>query len=341
LPPAGSPPRRYNRIVPKILVTGGAGYIGSLTTYQLLQRGFEVVVVDDLSRGHRHNVPPDLLRVVHLQETAALAPLLIGVDAVVHFAAFIAVGESAREPELYFSNNVGGTISLLAAMARAGVKRLVFSSTAAVYGNPETIPIPEDAPLAPVSPYGESKLIVERMLKQLDEFRGLRSVALRYFNACGAMPEAGFGEQHDPETHLIPLLFRAIDTGEPIKIFGNDYPTPDGTCVRDYIHVSDLAEAHLAALDYLMNGGKSDVFNAGAGRGQTVMEVMRAVEEVTGRKVPYVIAPRREGDAAELVADSGKLRRVLGWKPVRSELGRIVKDAWEFFQSARAGASRP
>ncbi len=336
-----APARRYNRIVPKILVTGGAGYIGSLTTYQLLQRGFEVLVVDDLSRGHRQNVPPHLLRVVHLQETAALAPLLAGVDAVVHFAAFIAVGESAREPELYFSNNVGGTLSLLAAMARAGVKRLVFSSTAAVYGNPETIPIPEDAPLAPVSPYGESKLIVERMLRQLDEFRGLRSVALRYFNACGALPEAGLGEQHEPETHLIPLLLRAVDSGEPVKIFGEDYPTPDGTCIRDYIHVTDLAQAHLAALDYLLEGGASGVFNAGTGRGQSVMEVMRAVEEVTGRKVPYVIAPRRPGDAAELVADSAKLRRTLGWKPVRSDLHRIVQDAWEFYQSARAGASRP
>ena len=331
----------YNRNVPKILVTGGAGYIGSLTSRQLLQRGFEVVVVDDLSRGHRHNVAPELLRVVRLQETAALAPLLEGVDAVVHFAAFIAVGESAREPELYFSNNVGGTLSLLAAMARAGVRRLVFSSTAAVYGNPEKVPIPEDSPFAPVSPYGESKVIVERMLRQLDEFRGLRSVALRYFNACGAMPEAGLGEEHEPETHLIPLLLRAIETGEPIKIFGNDYPTPDGTCIRDYIHVTDLAEAHVAALGYLMNGGGSDAFNVGTGRGHTVMEVMRAVEEVAGQKVPYVIAPRREGDTAELVADSAKLRRTLGWRPLRSELGQIVKDAWEFFQSVRSGAARP
>src|SRR5215469_9082701 len=254
--------------MPKILVTGGAGYIGSITAHQLCNRGFDVLVVDDLSRGHRQNVPPDLLRVVHLQETAALAPLLEGVDAVVLFAAFIAVGESAREPELYFSNNVGGSLSLLAAMARAGVRRLVFSSTAAVYGNPNTIPIPEDAPLAPVSPYGESKVIVERMLGQLDEFRGLRSVALRYFNACGSLPEAGLGEQHEPETHLIPLLLRAIDTGEPIKIFGNDYPTADGTCIRDYVHVTDLAEAHVAALGYLMKGGKTEAFNVGTGSGQ-------------------------------------------------------------------------
>jgi UDP-glucose 4-epimerase len=322
--------------MPKILVTGGAGYIGSVTSYLLRQRGFEVLVADDLSRGHRHNVPPELLRVVHLQETSALAPLLEGVDAVVHFAAFIAVGESAREPELYFSNNVGGTLSLLAAMARAGVRRLVFSSTAAVYGNPQKNPIPEDAPFAPVSPYGESKVIVERMLRQLDEFRGLRSVSLRYFNACGALPEAGLGEQHEPETHLIPLLLRAIDSGQPMQIFGDDYPTPDGTCIRDYIHVADLAEAHAAALDHLLRGGGSDAFNVGTGRGHTVREVLRTVEQATGRKVPYAIAPRRAGDPAELVADSAKLRAALGWKPLRSDLRQIVGDAWAFFSKSRS-----
>jgi len=322
--------------MPKILVTGGAGYIGSVTSYLLRQRGFDVLVADDLSRGHRHNVPPELLRVVHLQETSALAPLLEGVDAVVHFAAFIAVGESAREPELYFSNNVGGTLSLLAAMARAGVRRLVFSSTAAVYGNPQKNPIPEDAPFAPVSPYGESKVIVERMLRQLDEFRGLRSVSLRYFNACGALPEAGLGEQHEPETHLIPLLLRALDSGQPMQIFGDDYPTPDGTCIRDYIHVADLAEAHAAALDHLLRGGASDAFNVGTGRGHTVREVLRAVEQATGRKVPYAIAPRRAGDPAELVADSAKLRAALGWKPQRSDLRQIVGDAWAFFSKSRS-----
>jgi len=319
----------------KILVTGGAGYIGSITARHLLNRGHDVIIADDLSRGHRRSVPAERLHVVHLQNTADLAALLTGVDAVVHFAAYIAVGESAREPELYFSNNVGGTLSLFAAMANAGVRRLVFSSTAAVYGNPEKVPIPEDAPFGPVSPYGESKATVERILKQLDEFRGLRSVALRYFNACGAEPEAGLGEEHDPETHLIPLLLRAIERGEPIQIFGNDYPTPDGTCIRDYIHVSDLAEAHLAALDYLMDGGASDAFNVGTGNGHTVMEVMRAVEQVTGRRVPYQIAPRREGDTAELVADSAKLRRTLGWQPARSDLAEIVRDAWEFFRSRR------
>jgi len=317
--------------MPKILVTGGAGYIGSITTHHLLARGYEVVVVDDLSRGHRDSVPKEVLRVVRLQDKEALLPCLEGVDAVVHFAAYIAVGESTAKPELYFSNNVGGTLSLLDAMVKANVRKLVFSSTAAVYGNPESVPIPENARFAPVSPYGETKAVVERILGQLDRFGGLRSVALRYFNACGAEPAAGLGELHDPETHLIPLLFRALRSGRPINIFGNDYPTPDGTCVRDYVHVSDLAEAHVSALEHLMKGGKSDAFNAGTGQGQTVMEVLRAVEEVSGQTVPYRMAPRRDGDAAELVADAGKLRRVLGWQPKRSALRDIVQDAWDFF----------
>jgi UDP-glucose 4-epimerase len=318
--------------MPKILVTGGAGYIGSITTLHLLRRGFEVAVIDDLSRGHRGNVPPECLNVLRLQDTGEVTKLLAGVDAVVHFAAYIAVGESTREPELYFSNNVGGTVSLLEAMARAGVRRLVFSSTAAVYGNPEHVPIPEDAPFAPVSPYGQSKAMVEKILGELDRYRELRSMALRYFNACGAEPEAKLGEAHYPETHLIPLLLRAAATGEPIQIFGDDYATPDGTCIRDYIHVSDLAAAHVSALDHLMAGGGSNAFNVGTGLGNTVMEVLRAVEEATQKRVPYRIAPRREGDPAALVADAAKLRRVLGWEPTRSGLRDIVRDAWAYYQ---------
>ena len=317
--------------MPKILVTGGAGYIGSITAHHLLKRGFEVLVVDDLSRGHRHAVPQNLLHVVRLQDTGALTKLLEGVDAVVHFAAYIAVGESTREPALYFANNVGGSLSLFEAMARANVKRIVFSSTAAVYGEPAQSPIPEDSPFAPVSPYGESKAMVERVLTDLDRYRGLRSVVLRYFNACGAEPEANLGERHEPETHLIPLLFRAAMTGEPVQIFGTDYPTPDGTCVRDYIHVADLASAHLAALDHLMSGGALSQFNVGTGRGNTVLEVLHAVEEISGRKVPYKIAPRRDGDSPSLVANSQKLQSALGWKPVRSDLKQIVRDAWDFF----------
>ena len=318
--------------MPKILVTGGAGYIGSITTLHLLRRGFEVTVLDDLSRGHRENVPPECLHVLRLQDTGGVTKLLAGVDAVVHFAGYIAVGESAHEPELYFSNNVGGTLSLLEAMARAGVRRLVFSSTAAVYGNPEHVPIPEDARLAPVSPYGQSKAIVERILGELDRYRGLRSVALRYFNACGAEPDEKLGEAHHPETHLIPLLLRAAATGEPIQIFGDDYATPDGTCIRDYIHVSDLAAAHVIALDHLMAGGGSSAFNAGTGQGYTVMEVLRAVEQVTQKRVPYTIAPRREGDPAALVADAAKLRRLLGWEPKCSGLRDIVRDAWVYYR---------
>jgi UDP-glucose-4-epimerase GalE len=315
----------------KILVTGGAGYIGSITAWHLLKRGFDVLIADDLSRGHRHAVPPELLHVVRLQDTERLAKLLEGVDAVVHFAAYIAVGESTREPELYFANNVGGSLSLFEAMARANVKRIVFSSTAAVYGEPPQSPILEDSPFAPVSPYGQLKAMVERVLLELDHYRGLRSVVLRYFNACGAEPEAKLGELHEPETHLIPLLFRAVVTGEPIKIFGDDYPTLDGTCVRDYIHVGDLASAHLAALDHLMAGGATSQFNVGTGTGNTVLEVLRAVEAVSGRKVPYQIAPRREGDSPSLVANSQKLRASLGWKPIRSSLHEIVRDAWDFF----------
>jgi UDP-glucose 4-epimerase len=319
--------------MPKILVTGGAGYIGSITTHHLLRRGYDVVVVDDLSRGHRNNVPPERLRVLRLQNTAALVPLLEGVDAVVHFAAVIAVGESTREPELYFSNNIGGSLSLFDAMAKAGVRRLVFSSTAAVYGNPQSVPIPEDSPFAPVSPYGESKATVERILRELDQHRGLRYIALRYFNACGAEPSANLGEQHEPETHLIPLLFRAAVTGQPIQIFGDDYPTPDGTCLRDYIHVGDLAEAHLASLEHLLGTEpRSNAFNVGTGIGLSVLEVLRTVERVTGRAVPYTVAPRRDGDAAELVADSSKLQRTLGWKPQRSGLDELVRDSWTFFQ---------
>ncbi len=324
--------------MPKILVTGGAGYIGSITAYHLLKRGFEVLVADDLSRGHRHSVPPELLHVIRLQDTDGLTKLLQGVDAVVHFAAFIAVGESTREPELYFANNTGGSLSLFEAMARANVKRLVFSSTAAVYGETGEATIAETIPFAPVSPYGQSKALVERVLLDLDQFRGLRSVVLRYFNACGAEPEANLGEQHYPETHLIPLLFQAAVTQKPILIFGDDYPTPDGTCVRDYIHIGDLASAHIAALNHLLAGGASAQFNVGTGQGNTVMEVLRAVEQVSGRKVPYQVAPRRDGDSPSLVANSTKLQQTLNWKPTRSDLTQIVKDAWNFFQSTQPHA---
>jgi UDP-glucose-4-epimerase GalE len=316
----------------KILVTGGAGYIGSHTVHRLIERGYDPIVVDNLSKGHRHNVDARRLHVMDIEDTEALVQLIRseGVTSVVHFAAFIAVGESAREPELYFSNNVGGSLSLLTAMQRAGVRHQVFSSTAAVYGTPECSPLTEDLPFAPVSPYGESKVMVEKILKWLDQCRGLRSVALRYFNACGADPGAGLGEEHDPETHLIPLLLRAVRTGEPITLFGDDYDTPDGTCIRDYVHVGDLAEAHVLALDALLAGAASAAYNVGTGTGHSVLEVLRATEEVTGRKVPYVMGPRREGDPPALVADSNRLTRSLGWKPRFTDLREIVATAWEF-----------
>jgi UDP-glucose-4-epimerase GalE len=313
-------------------VTGGAGYIGSHTVRLLLARGYDVAVVDDLSKGHRHNVPPERLYELNIRNRGALAELMrqMRFDAVVHFAAFIAVGESMREPARYFGNNVGGSMELLAAMTEAGVRRMVFSSTAAVYGTPHASPIREDFPIQPMSPYGESKVMVERLLRWFDEIHGLTSVCLRYFNASGADPEGQLGEEHDPETHLIPLVFRAIATGQPITVFGDDYGTPDGTCIRDYIHVNDLAQAHILALERLLDGGPSDHFNVGTGTGHTVLEVIRAAEEVTGRKVPFVVGPRRAGDPPALVAASDRLRDTLGWTPQYADLKTIVEHAWSF-----------
>jgi UDP-glucose 4-epimerase len=327
--------------MPKIVVTGGAGYIGSNTAHLLVRQGFDVVVVDNLSRGHAHNVADIPFRQLSLSDTPALTDLLVKekADAVIHFAAYIAVGESTQNPELYFSNNVGGTISLLAAMAQAKLKRLVFSSTAAVYGMPKLVPIPEESPFAPVNPYGETKVMVETILGWLDRHSGLRSIALRYFNACGSDPESNLGEEHDPETHLIPLLFKAIVTGNPITIFGDDYDTPDGTCIRDYIHVMDLAAAHVLALENLIAGGGSDAFNAGMGAGHSVLEVVRAVEQVTGRKVPYTIGPRRDGDPPALVANPEKLKRTLGWEPKFPSLTDIVATAWQFEKKRSSGDS--
>ena len=315
-----------------ILVTGGAGYIGSHTVQLLLQQGHQVAVVDNLSKGHRHNVPSKLLYKLDISDTKALAELMrqTRCQAVIHFAAFIAVGESMREPERYFGNNTAGSLSLLTAMVETGVKHIVFSSTAAVYGEPPSSPIVESFPIRPVSPYGESKVMVETFLRWFDQIHGLTSICLRYFNACGADPAGQLGEEHEPETHLIPLIFRAVMTGEPITIFGDDYPTPDGTCIRDYIHVSDLAQAHILAVDYLTKGGASDQCNVGTSSGHSVWEMIRAVEEVTGKKVPYVMGARREGDPPALVADSGKLRSKLGWEPRYSDLKTIIQHGWNF-----------
>ena len=322
----------HSKGVAKILVTGGAGYIGSHTRYFLEKSGHTTVVLDSLERGDARAVPAGMLRQVDLRNAPAVQKLLHDekFDAVIHFAAYMSVGESTERPELYFINNVTGSVNLFEAMLETGVKRLVFSSTAAAYGIPTKVPITEDLPFAPINPYGESKVMVEKILGWLDRFREFRSVRLRYFNACGAEPASGLGERHDPETHLIPLVLRAVQTGNPVKVFGDDYPTPDGTCIRDYIHVSDLAEAHIVAVEYLLKGGASDVFNVGTGSGCSVKEVLSAVERVTGKKAPHTIGPRREGDPPSLVADSTKLQKTLGWKPKRAELDGIVRDAWEF-----------
>lgn len=316
----------------KILVTGGAGYIGSHTTYFLQKSGHSVVVVDNLSYGHERVVPSGLLRVIDLRDTEKLVALMRQehFDAVIHFAAFISVGESTQAPEKYFTNNTAGSLSLFEAMLQSDLKRVVFSSTAAAYGIPERDPITEDLPFAPINPYGESKVMTEKILEWLDRYREFRSIRLRYFNACGAEPEAGLGELHDPETHLIPLILQAVRTGKPVTLFGDDYPTPDGTCIRDYIHVSDLAEAHVLAVEHLINGGASNVFNVGTGHGHSVKEVLESVERVTGKKVPHTVGPRREGDPPRLVANSQKLQTTLGWKPTRTDLDRIVDDAWTF-----------
>ena len=318
---------------PRILVTGGAGYIGSNTTLQLLDAGYDVVVVDNLARGHREAVDPARLRVLDLLDTQGLVAVMNEkpCQAVIHFAAFIAVGESMKVPEIYFHNNVAGSLSLLTAMLRAGIKNIVFSSTAAVYGMPARVPISETEPSAPVNAYGESKVMVETLLHWFDRIHHLRSVCLRYFNASGADPLGRAGEDHEPETHLIPLLFQAIKTGSPITLFGNDYPTPDGTCIRDYIHVTDLARAHIAAVEWLVKGGESKKYNVGTGQGYSVNEVLQAVEEVTGKKVPFEFGPRREGDPPQLVADSARLQNELNWKPVHSDLKEIVKTAWAWW----------
>ena len=314
----------------RVLVTGGAGYIGSVITSRLLAQGHEATVYDDLSRGHRAAVPAGADLVCgDVRDEAALGVALQQhrCDAIVHMAALAEVAESVAQPELYRDVNFHGTESLLAAALACGVGRLVFSSTAAVYGAPASVPIDEEADLKPINPYGQSKLAAEIALRAAVP-QGLGVTVLRYFNACGA--DGACGEDHEPETHLIPLVLRAVKTGQPITVFGDDYATPDGTCIRDYIHVYDLAQAHILALDYLLNGGPTDQFNVGTGAGSSVLEIIRAVEEVTGKKVPYVVGPRREGDPSALVASSQKLRDRLGWSPQYADLRTIVAHAWKF-----------
>jgi UDP-glucose-4-epimerase GalE len=313
-----------------ILVTGGAGYVGSHACKALAGAGYVPIVYDNLSRGHREAVRWGPLVEGDLHDTALVADTIRihRVSAVMHFAAFAYVGESVSEPELYYRNNIVGTLSLLGAMREAGVGEIVFSSTCATYGNPAEVPIRETTPQSPVNPYGETKLAIERALHWYGGGYGLRSVALRYFNAAGDDPDGEIGENHDPETHLIPLVVRALlGQAGPIRIFGSDYPTSDGTAIRDYIHVSDLADAHVRALRYLAEGGASTALNLGTGRGHSVREVIAAVEAASGQKVPQREAPRRPGDPPELVADPRLAAATLGWQPQHSDIDTIVRTA--------------
>jgi UDP-glucose 4-epimerase len=338
----------------KILVTGGAGYIGGTVAGLLAEMGHEAVVFDNLSHGRRELLPTGVEFVQgELSDRLALENLFIEAhdlgrpfDGVLHFAALIEAGESMKTPEIFFRNNTCSTLSLLEAMLAHGPKRLVFSSTAAVYGEPETVPIQEDARLLPTNPYGQSKLLVEQMLAWLNQIHGLRYASLRYFNVAGAPErpdwEVTRGEAHDPETHLIPLVLDvALGRRKSIKIFGDDYPTPDGTCIRDYIHVSDLADAHLlalAALDKALEPGKLPgdfrplIYNLGNGKGFSVREVIDSARRVTGHPIPAEIEPRRSGDPAVLVASSEKAIRELGWKPRYTQLDDIIRTAWVWHQ---------
>ncbi len=317
-----------------ILVTGGAGYVGSHACKALAGAGYRPVVYDNLSRGHRQAVRWGPLVEGDLHDGARLATALSShrVAAVMHFAAFAYVGESVADPELYYANNLAGTLALLGAMRQTGVETIIFSSTCAVYGLPEKLPIGETTAKAPLNPYGETKLAIERALHWYAAAYGVRYAALRYFNAAGADPQGEIGEDHEPETHLIPLILRAaLGRGDPIQIYGTDYPTRDGTAIRDYIHVSDLAEAHVRALGHLAAGGDSAALNLGTGRGHSVREVIAAVERIGGRKVPQRDAARRPGDPPELVADPALALSRLGWQPRHSDLDTIIATAlaWE------------
>ncbi len=335
--------RRKGKKPMRVLVTGGAGYIGSVVAGELLQAGHQVIVFDNLSRGHRQAVPKEAeLLVGDLADRDGLDQLLRSraIDAVMHFAALIEAGESMKAPEEFFRNNTSNALTLLEAMLAAGVKRFVFSSTAALFGNPERTPIEEDDPVHPTNAYGESKLLVERMLGWFHQIHGLRYASLRYFNAAGASrPDQG--EAHQPETHLIPRILQvALGRAEHVNIFGTDYPTPDGTCTRDYIHVSDLATAHLLALHALESAlGNSGplIYNLGNGQGFSVRQVVDVARKVTGHPVPAIESPRRAGDPAVLIASSEKIRRELGWQPKFPDLETIVESAWQWHRTRPDG----
>jgi UDP-glucose-4-epimerase GalE len=321
----------------KILVTGGAGYVGSHTVKELARKGFEIVVYDNLSRGHRWAAKWGELVVGDLTDERRLRAVFNEheIGAVLHFAALAYVGESVEHPRRYYENNVANTLTLLRVMLEQDVKRFIFSSTCAVYGNPNKIPLTEDHPLAPVNPYGRTKLVVETVLKDYDESYGMKHVNLRYFNAAGADPDGELGEDHDPETHLIPrVLLTALGRFKQVEVFGTDYPTKDGTCVRDYVHVTDLGAAHVLALEWLLRGRPSEIFNLGTGQGYTVMEIVEKARQITGRSIPAATSPRRPGDPAVLLAGNEKAIKTLGWTPQYKALDEIISSAWKWHQRA-------
>ncbi|MCE5251035.1 UDP-glucose 4-epimerase GalE [bacterium] len=333
-----------------VLVAGGAGYIGSVTAAILIEAGHVVTVIDNLSHGYLDAVHPEaqFVRCDITDEDILEKTCSSDIDVVMHFAAFIEVGESVKNPSKYYVNNLTRSIRFFDNLIKFGIKKIVFSSTAAVYGNPVTVPLTEDAPLAPVNPYGWTKLMVETVLRDYNRAYGLKSVALRYFNAGGAMGD--YGENHEPESHLIPLILDAAIKGTPLKVFGDDYDTRDGSCIRDYIHVRDIAQAHILAARYLCDGENdtcggnapcgSTAFNLGTGTGFTVLEVIRAVERVIGKKVPYIITGRREGDPPELVASPARAERILDWTGNRAGLEDIIRSAWEWKKKFPRGYER-
>ncbi|WP_073237362.1 UDP-glucose 4-epimerase GalE [Desulforamulus putei] len=316
-----------------ILVCGGAGYIGSHVVRQLQNRGYEVLVLDNLVNGHLSAIGNTPFVKADIMNKRALQQVFDQnrIDAVMHFAAFSIVGESVKRPDLYYRNNVAGTLNLIQTMLENGVNKLIFSSTAAVYGEPGEIPISEDHCTKPTNPYGATKLAVEEMLKWFSQAYGLNYISLRYFNAAGADEAGDIGEDHNPETHLIPLALKtALGLLPEVKIFGTDYPTPDGTCIRDYIHVNDLANAHILALQSLVSGGKSTVYNLGNGSGFSVRDIIKTAQKVTGKLIRVVEAPRRAGDPAVLVASAEKIKRELGWQPQFRDIHQIISSAWHW-----------
>ncbi|ALS74902.1 UDP-glucose 4-epimerase [Planococcus rifietoensis] len=324
-----------------VLVLGGAGYIGSHAVYQLIDQGMQVVVVDNLENGHRQAVHPEAvfyegdIRDANFLDTVFENE---SIDEVLHFAANSLVGESMENPLKYFDNNVYGTQVLLQAMTKHGVKNIVFSSTAATYGEPEAVPITETMPTQPTNTYGETKLTMEKMMKWTSVAHELKFVSLRYFNVAGARATGEIGEDHRPESHLVPIILQAaLGQREEITVFGDDYDTPDGTCIRDYVHIEDLVNAHLLALDYLRNGGENDVFNLGSSQGFSVNEMISAARSVTGKDIPVKIGPRRAGDPSILVASTEKATRILGWNPSHTSVTKIIEDAWNWHSAHPAG----